>query len=111
MSGQATPEELSLRARQAALEKWGRTADRSAATAPARAARRAKLAAEIDPDNKLDSAERERRVDYLVKAHMSRMALKASTNRRRAREAAEKAAAAEAELSALGGDPDAVAAS
>lgn len=77
-----TPDERSLVARIAAAERWGRTSDRSAATAPARAGLRAKFAREIDPDGKLDAAELERRVDQLHHAHMMRMSLAATRARR-----------------------------
>jgi hypothetical protein len=79
-----SPEERSLVAQIAAAERWGRTADRSAATAPARAGLRAKYAREVDPDNQLDDAERERRVDSLMRAHMLRMSLAAKNARRKA---------------------------
>jgi hypothetical protein len=72
-----TPEQRALAAQIAAAERWGRTNDRSAATAPARAGLRAKFAREIDPEGRLDAAELERRVDSLMKAHMLRMSLAA----------------------------------
>lgn len=86
-----TPEHRSLRAQIAAAERWGRTADRTAATEPARAGLRAKYAREIDPEGKLDKVELERRVDSLMKAHMLRMSLAAKNARARAREADEAA--------------------
>lgn len=91
-------------ARIAAAERWGRTSDRSAATAPARAGLREKFAREIDPDGQLPSCELEPRIDQLVSAHMQRMSLKAAQQRRNAREATVKAEAAEVELANLGGD-------
>ena len=93
------PTDRTTIARIAAAERWGRTLDRTAATAPGRAAIRAKLAHEADPDGTLDPQERERRVDHLVRAHMLRMsraAAKKAAPRKRAR--------LEAELAALGGD-------
>lgn len=96
-------EHRSLRAKIAAAERWGRTDDRTAATAPARAGLRAKFAREIDPDESLPAAELERRVDSLMRAHMLRMSLAAKTARRKAREFAEVAESAEAELSVVGG--------
>lgn len=98
-----TPEERSLLAQVAAAERWGRTDDRTAATAPARAGLRAKFAREIDPDGTLPSDELERRIDHLMRAHMLRMSHKAAASRRKAREAREAAEAAETELRALGG--------
>jgi hypothetical protein len=79
-----TPEDRSLVAKIAAAERWGRTPDRAAATAPARAGVRAKFAREIDPDGTMDPVERERRVDSLQRAHMLRMSLAAKTARRKA---------------------------
>ena len=76
----------------------GRTLDRTAATAPARAALRAKFAREVDPDGTLDPAELERRVDCLIRSHMLRMSLAARTARRKARELTEVATAAEREM-------------
>jgi len=76
-----TPEDRSLVAQIAAAERWGRTPDRTAATAPARAGLRAKFAREVDPDGTLEPVERERRVDHLVRAHMLRMSLRAKAAR------------------------------
>lgn len=86
------PEDRVLLARVAANERWGRTADRTAATAPARRGLRARFEREIDPDGTLAAtqpAEVERRVDQLQKAHMLRMSLAAKNARRQAREARE----------------------
>lgn len=77
----ARPEDRVLIAKLAAAERWGRTPDRAAATAPARAGMRAKFARQIDPDSTLDPVERERRVDSLVRAHMLRMSLAAKAAR------------------------------
>lgn len=96
-------EERNLSARIAAAERWGRTPDRAAATAPARAGLRARYVAEADPDCTLDPAERERRADHLMRAHMLRMSLRAKAARRRAREAAAAAEQAERELEAATG--------
>lgn len=75
------PESRAIVAQIAAAERWGRTADRTAATEPARAGLRAKFAREIDPDNGLDPDERERRIDLLMRAHMLRMSLAAKRAR------------------------------
>jgi len=95
-------EERGLVARIAAAERWGRTADRSAATAPARDGLRAKFRAEVDPDGTLPPGEADRRVSALMQAHMLRMSLKASQGRRKAREALQSAERAEAELATFG---------
>lgn len=78
------PESRVIVARIAAAERWGRTTDRAAATAPARAGLRAKFARQIDPGGTLPAAELELRIDHLVQAHMLRMSL-AAKNARRAR--------------------------
>ena len=77
-----SPADRTVIAQIAAAERWGRTADRSAATAPARAGLRAKFAREVDPNGVLDPAELERRVDHLVRAHMLRMSRAAAQARR-----------------------------
>lgn len=95
-------QDRSLIAQIAAAERWGRTTDRTAATAPARAGLRAKFAREVDPTGTLDPAELERRVDQLVRAHMLRMTLAAKTSRRKAKELTAAAEAAEDALADLG---------
>lgn len=93
-----TPEERALIARIANAERWGRTEDRTAATAPARSGLRAKFEREADPDGTLSPAERARRADSLMRAHMLRMSLAAKQGRRRAREQTAIAEAAERAL-------------
>lgn len=73
-------------ARIAANERWANTADRTAATAPARQGLRRRFALEVDPQGSLSVAELERRVDQRMRAHMLRMSL-ASKRARQAREA------------------------
>lgn len=75
------PADRSVVAQIAAAERWGRTADRTAATEPARAGLRAKYAREVDPEGRLEPAEVERRVDSLMKAHMLRMTRAAAAAR------------------------------
>ena len=88
--------EAQLRSSIGAHESWANTPNRSARTAPARAALDAKflLAAEGDPI----------RAAHLRKAHFARLTLKSIASRRKSRELTEDAEAAEAELGALGGD-------
>jgi hypothetical protein len=62
----------SLAARIAANVRWAHEPDRKAATAPARRGLLAKFAAEVDPDNSMDPAERDRRARSLMTAHMLR---------------------------------------
>ena len=104
-----SPEARILSARIAAAERWGRTADRSAATAPGRAGLRAKFEREADPDGTLDPVERARRADHLQRAHMLRMSLAAKRSRRNAAELVAEAERQEAALAQQGGDPDAAA--
>lgn len=104
------PSERALAARIAANESWAATPDRTARTAPGRAAFLARFEAQVDPDNALDPIERARRAEHARKAHMQRLALKSARSRRLAREHAEAAAAADAELDQLeaaeGGAPE-----
>jgi hypothetical protein len=76
-------EDRAIIAQIAAAERWGRTPDRTAATAPARAGLRAKYAREVDPDGLLDPLELERRVDHLMRAHMLRMSRAAKAARQK----------------------------
>ena len=62
----------------AAHTSWAKTADRSARTAPARAALDAKFLAEADGDPL--------RAESLRKAHFRRLALKSAQTRRKSRE-------------------------
>jgi hypothetical protein len=91
----ATASERQLRASIAAHESWANTSNRSARTAPARAALDQKFldAADGDPV----------RAAHLRKAHFARLALKSAQSRRRAREATSQAEVAEAELAELSG--------
>lgn len=98
----ATPAERRLAAQIAAHESWATTPDRTARTAPARAAMMAKFEQQADPDGKLSPAERARRAEHLRKAHFQRLALISAQSRRIAKEARESAASAEAEIAAAG---------
>jgi hypothetical protein len=90
--------ERALIARMAAHSSWANTQNRSARTAPARAALDAKFlkAADGDPI----------RAEHLRKAHFARLALKSIASRRKSRELTAQATEAEAELEALGGVDD-----
>ena len=99
----ATSDERSLAARIAAHESWAHTPDRSARTAPARAALMARFEREVDPDGTLPPDERARRADHKRRAYFGRLALKSARSRRKSRESAAEGEAAEAELAALGG--------
>lgn len=95
----ATPPERQLAASIAAHESWARTPNRTARTAPARAALERKFldAAHGDP----------KRAEHLRKAHFRRLALKSARARRKARELTAVAEAAETEQAAVGGGDDA----
>lgn len=86
--------EKTLIARIAAHESWANTTNRSARTAPARAARDQKF---------LDLAGGDPvRAEHLRKAYFTRLALKSAQSRRKARQHIGAAIAAEAELQAGG---------
>lgn len=90
-----TPSERVLSAKIAAHESWAHTTDRTARTAPGRAALDAKFLAAADGDPT--------RAEHLRKAHFARLALKSAQSRRKAKESLAAAREAEAELGALGG--------
>lgn len=92
-----------LRASLAAHESWAHTPDRSARTAPARAALMARFEREVDPDGLLAPDERARRAESKRRAYFQRLALK-SAKARRARSLVAEGERAEAELNALGGE-------
>jgi hypothetical protein len=81
--------EATLRARIAAHESWARTENRTARTAPARAAMQAKFEKMVDPNGELLPAERARRAENARKAYYARLALKSAKARRRRSEVAE----------------------
>ena len=85
--------ERSLVSSIAAHQSWANTPNRSARTAPARAALDAKFLAEACGDPV--------RAEHLRKAHFKRLALKSAQSRRKAKQFSGAAAAAEAELVAL----------
>jgi hypothetical protein len=82
-----------MRGRVAALTSWSQTSDRSARTAPARAAFRAKFEISVDPHGVLPEDERRRRADYARKAHYAGLALKSAKSRRLTAEAQKRVAA------------------
>ena len=86
--------ERRLRSQIAAHSSWATTENRSARTAPARAALDQKFldAANGDPV----------RAAHLRKSHFARLALKSAVARRKAREMTEQAEAAETELAEAG---------
>ena len=91
----ATPAERRLAAQANAHESWANTPNRSARTAPGRAALFAKFLEQADGDPV--------RAEHFLKAHFSRLGLQSARARRQSRELTEQANTAEAELDALGG--------
>lgn len=85
-----TPAELRLRGSIAAHERWARVTDRTAETAPARAALDRKFLDQADGDAV--------RAEHLRKAHFQRLALKSAQARRKSRQLLAEAEAADAEL-------------
>lgn len=75
-----TPEQRSLRARLAAQARWAKE-DPAATTARARAGFDARFEREVDPDNLLPIAERQRRAASARKAYFTRLALASSKAR------------------------------
>lgn len=96
-----TSAERRLVAQIAANESWAHTPDRSARTAPARAALDAKFESEVDPEGSLAPDERKRRAQHARTAYFQRLALKSARARRQSRELAEQAENADAELASL----------
>lgn len=74
----------SIAARIAAHSRWAKEPDRVAATAPARAGLLDKLRRQVDPENVLEPAERERRAKSALTAHMLALSLKSAKARARA---------------------------
>jgi len=88
--------ERQLLAFAAAHESWANTTDRTARTAPARAAFEQKFLDQAGGDSV--------RAEHLWRAHFARLALKSAQARRRSKQLAEQAADAEIEL--YGGDAE-----
>ncbi len=77
-----TAAERSTLARLAAHESWAATSDRTARTAPARAAMLARFELQVDPDGILAPAERAKRAESARRAYFTRLALKSARTRR-----------------------------
>jgi hypothetical protein len=95
----STPAERRLIGQVAAHASWAVTEDRTARTAPARAALAAKFLAEAGGDPV--------RAEHLRKAHFARLALKSAQARRKIKTLTAEAKAAEADLAANGGGSNA----
>lgn len=85
--------DAALIASLAAHVRWAQCEDRTAATAAARKAFADRFEKLVDPDDKLDPAERATRAENARKAHYRKLALK-SAQVRRARRAAKAGGAA-----------------
>lgn len=81
------PDHRTLIARIAAHESWAQTPDRTARTAPARAAALDRFEREVDPDGVLSPAERAKRAEHARKAYFLRLALKSAQVRKAKAEA------------------------
>lgn len=81
MATTTTAAERSELARLAAHSLHAKISDPSAHTAPAREAFMRKFEREVDPDGLLDPDERDRRARAAMRAHMSRLRLKAMRKR------------------------------
>lgn len=76
------PSDRRLIARIAAHTSWANTANRTARTAPARAALLAQFEQQVDPHGHLEAHERARRAVHARKAHFGRLARKSAQARR-----------------------------
>lgn len=95
------PTERSLVARVAANERWARTTDRAAATAPARKAAVDRFERQVDPDGTLPPAVRASLAESARKAFFTRLALKSAQARRARRRAAHLDAEVDAALASV----------
>ena len=87
-----SPSERTLRARLAAHTLYSKV-DATEHTRPARQAFLNSFEEQVDPDRKLDPAERKRRAEHAKKAHFARLSLLSSKARRQRKGAdAEEAA-------------------
>lgn len=93
MKTSLTPAERRLRGKLASYESWAKTPDRSARTAPGRAAQLARFEKIVDPDGTMPPTARAQAAEAAKQAHYTRMAL-ASAKARRARKAGGANAAA-----------------
>ncbi|HEX6940749.1 MAG TPA: hypothetical protein VF158_15135 [Longimicrobiales bacterium] len=74
-----------------ALSRWAHVQDRTAATAPARAAADQRFERLVDPDGVLPPDERARRAEAARRAHYRRMAARSAEVRARRAQAARRA--------------------
>lgn len=79
----AQQSDFQLRAKIAAHSRWAMTSNRSAATAPARAAFNSRFEREVDPDGVLPPEERVRRAESARSAFYARLAYRSARARRK----------------------------
>lgn len=82
-----TPEERTLRARQAAYASWANTSDRTARTSAGNQKFFERFVDQVDPERKLPEKERLQRADAAFKSYMAGLALKSAKARRKRKEA------------------------
>jgi hypothetical protein len=78
VAAEMTPKQRQMRAEIAANTSWARTADRSARTAPARAAALSRFERQVDPEGTMDPVERAQRAESARRAHFRAMAYKSA---------------------------------
>jgi hypothetical protein len=107
----SSPAERSLIAGIASHVSWANTGDRTARTAPARAAMQLRFERQVDPDGTLPPDERAKRAEHARKAYFMQLARKSADVRRRNADATElrtiaaEATAAAEQLEAADGTP------
>lgn len=82
-ANESHPRQTSLSARAAAHQSWANTDNRSARTAPARAAFLDRFEREVDPERRLSPAERIRRAESARRAYFLKLAAKSAKARNR----------------------------
>jgi hypothetical protein len=83
--------ERRLRGQLASYESWANTKDRTARTAPGRAANIARFEQLVDPDGVMTPEARAQAAEAARRAHYKRMALKSAKARRARREGGDAA--------------------
>lgn len=82
MPNTLSPEQRVLRAKVAVHQSWANTTDRTARTAPARAAFMKRFEDQVDPERTLPEAQRKQRAESAMRSHMASLALKRSKKAR-----------------------------
>jgi hypothetical protein len=81
------PAQRALIARLAAYSRWAKCDDVDAAMQEPHKAFLARFEKQVDPEGKLSVAERQRRAEAAMKAHMTRLALRSAQVRKKKRAA------------------------